>query len=158
MLNQSAYHILKETCAPSMATTPLPAGQGGSIPTGALLNRDIVTIKNKPSIAELIEQIERSRGNVSQVARLYGRPRSTVQSWIDNSKTAVLALDDARETRVDVAEMVVYKAAAEENLSGAFYILNNDPKAKKRGWGPRLDLAHSGEVTTVTRIVEKRSD
>jgi hypothetical protein len=36
--------------------------------------------------------------------------------------------------------MVVYKGAAEENLSAAFYILNNDPRAKARGWGPRHEI------------------
>ena len=103
---------------------------------------------DKPPVSDIIEQIECTRGNVSAVARLYKRPRSTVQSWIDGSKTAVLALDDARETRVDVAEMVVYKAAAEETLQAAFYILNNDPKAKARGWGPRHEItgADSGPL------------
>ena len=95
---------------------------------------------DKPPIKDLIAQIERQRSNVSAVARHYGRPRSTVQSWIDNSPTAMQALIDARKTRVDVAEMVVYKAAAEENISAAFYILNNDPEAKARGWGPRHEI------------------
>ena len=112
----------------------------------------------RPPINEVIQQIEKSRGNVSMVARSFGRPRSTVQSWIDNSATATQALDDARETRVDTAEMVVYKGAAGGNSSDAYYILNNDPKAKARGWGAKLELAHSGEVSTITRIVENRDD
>jgi transposase-like protein len=89
----------------------------------------------KPSIKNLIQAIEQARGNVSAVARIYKRPRSTVQSWIDDSSTATQALEDARETRVDMAETVVYKQATEENLQAAFYILNNDPKARARGWG-----------------------
>ncbi len=89
----------------------------------------------RPTVDDLIAQIETARGNVSQVARVYKKPRSTVQDWIDNSANATRALEDARETRVDVAETVVYKAAAEETLQAAFYILNNDPKAKARGWG-----------------------
>jgi hypothetical protein len=101
---------------------------------------------DKPAVADLITQIERARGNVSSVARVFKRPRSTVQSWIDASATASQALEDARQTRVDTAEMVVYKGAAEENLSAAFYILNNDPRAKARGWGPRHELAHSGQI------------
>ena len=100
----------------------------------------------KPTTKDIISQVERARGNVSAVARHYGRPRSTVQSWIDASPTATQALDDARETRVDVAEIVVYKLTAEENPSAAFYILNNDPKAKARGWGAKLELALSGNI------------
>ena len=111
----------------------------------------------KPPIKDLINQIERARSNVSAVARHYGRPRSTVQSWIDASPTATQALKDARETRVDTAEMVVYKSAAEENLSAAFYILNNDPRAKARGWGPRHEItgADGGEFV-IKRIIEQR--
>ena len=99
---------------------------------------------DKPPIKDLIAQIEQFRSNVSAVARHYDRPRSTVQSWIDASSTATQALKDARETRVDTAEMVVYKNAAEENLSAAFYILNNDPRAKARGWGPRHEVTGAG--------------
>ena len=95
---------------------------------------------DKPPIKDLIAQIERQRSNVSAVARHYGRPRSTVQSWIDASPTATQALNDARETRVDTAEMIVYKGAAEGNSSDAYYILNNDPRAKARGWGPRHEV------------------
>ena len=95
---------------------------------------------DKPPIKDLIAQIERQRSNVSAVARHYGRPRSTVQSWIDNSPTATQALEDARETRVDTAEMVIYKATAEMNLTAAFFLVNNDPRAKARGWGPRHEV------------------
>jgi len=110
----------------------------------------------KPPIKDLIVQIERARSNVSAVARHYNRPRSTVQSWIDNSATATQALEDARETRVDTAEMVVYKGAAEGNSSDAYYILNNDPKAKARGWGPRHEVTGAGgeSVISFTGIVE----
>jgi transposase-like protein len=101
---------------------------------------------DKPKVSELVEAIEKARGNVSAVARLYGRPWSTVKGWIDASQTAKQALEDARETRVDMAEMVVYKQASEENLGAAFYILNNDPKARARGWGvQRHELTGGGE-------------
>ena len=114
----------------------------------------------KPPIKDLITQIERARSNVSAVARHYGRPRSTVQSWIDASATATQALSDEIKRRVDMAEMVVYKAASEENLTAAYYILNNDPEAKARGWGPRHEITgkDGGEIAMITRIVEKRDD
>jgi transposase-like protein len=113
----------------------------------------------KPTTNELIKAIEKSRGNVSAIARLYERPRSTVQTWIDNSALAARALEDSRETRVDTAETTIYKAAAEENLSAAFYILNNDPRAKKRGWGPRMELTGAdGGPIPITYIKENRAD
>ena len=116
---------------------------------------------DKPTVSDLITQIETARGNVSQVARVYKKPRSTVQDWIDNSANATRALDDARETRVDVAETVVYKGAAEETLQAAFYILNNDPKARARGWGVQ-QVQHTGDdggpIKFVVEYVNKRTE
>ena len=116
---------------------------------------------DKPTVSDLITQIETARGNVSQVARVYKKPRSTVQDWIDKSATATRALEDARETRVDVAETVVYKAAAEETLQAAFYILNNDPKARARGWGVQ-QVQHTGDdggpIKFVVEYVNKRTE
>lgn len=106
---------------------------------------------DKPKTDDLIKMVALARGNVSEVARKLDKPRSTVQHWIDASANATRALDDARETRVDVAETVVYKAAAEETLQAAFYILNNDPKARARGWGVqerKLDITSGGEKIT----------
>jgi len=115
----------------------------------------------RPTIDDLITQIETARGNVSQVARVYKKPRSTVQDWIDKSATATRALEDARETRVDVAKTVVYKAAAEETLQAAFYILNNDPKARARGWGVQ-QVQHTGDdggpIKFVVEYVNKRTE
>lgn len=94
----------------------------------------------KPKTSDLIDAIHRSKGNLSQVARMFDAPRSTVQGWVAKMPGAAQALEDARETRVDLAEYVVYKAMAEETLQAAFYVLNNDPRAKKRGWGPRQEV------------------
>jgi len=116
---------------------------------------------DKPTVSDLIKMIAASRGNVSEVARKIDKPRSTVQDWIDNSANATRALDDARETRVDVAETVVYKAAAEETLQAAFYILNNDPKARARGWGVQ-QVQHTGDdggpIKFVVEYVNKRTE
>ena len=123
----------------------------------------MVSIKNmdKPKTDDLIKMVAAARGNVSDVARKLDKPRSTVQHWIDASANATRALDDARETRVDVAETVVYKAAAEEALTAAFYILNNDPRAKKRGWGVQR-FEHTGDdggpIKFVVEYVNNRKD
>jgi len=98
----------------------------------------------KPSISDLIEKIHENEGNVSGVARCYGRARSTVQSWIDASSTAIEALEDARESRVDKAEEIVYSEMEKGTLQAAFYVLNNHPLAKKRGWGPKVQQEHTG--------------
>lgn len=89
----------------------------------------------KPTETQLLAAIEEGRGNIAQIARHFKRPRTTVQSWIEANPKLASAVEDARETRIDDAEHAVYKAANADNLSAAFYILNNDPRARARGWG-----------------------
>lgn len=110
----------------------------------------------KPTIGKLVEEIEKAQGNISQVARRYNRPRSTVQGWIESSPTALAALEDAREARVDDAETAVYNAMEADNVQAAFYVLNNHPHARRRGWGIRqTDITSGGQP--ITRIIEERN-
>jgi len=97
----------------------------------------------KPKVAELLEQIERTRGNVSAIARAYGVSRTAVYHWINASPTLMSALDDGRERMVDDAESVLYKQVVQDqNMQAVMYVLNNSPQAKRRGWGPRQE--HTG--------------
>lgn len=95
----------------------------------------------KPSAAELVEQIEHAKGNVSAIARAYKVSRTTVYNWIGAYATAQQALKEQRETVVDMAESVLFKRAInDQELSAIYYILNNMREAKERGWGPRTEI------------------
>lgn len=95
----------------------------------------------RPPVKDLVKKIEEARGNISAMSRAYGRPRSTVQGWINASEIAKQALDDQRETVVDVAESVLFKRILAEDLPAVFYVLNNSRQAKDRGWGPRSEIS-----------------
>jgi len=107
--------------------------------------------KRKPKAAELADKIHEAKGNVSAVARAYGVSRRTVYGWIQDSVLAQEALADEREAFVDVAESILYKRVVEdESDTAVFYVLNNMDAAKRRGWGPKAQIEHSGE--TAVRI------
>ena len=102
----------------------------------------------KPKVSELLESIHKARGNISAVARAYGRSRKTVYEWIEVSETLTQAIHDARRSMVDEAVNLLYNEIVDErNVSAAFYVLNNSPEAKQQGWGPKAQIEHSGETT-----------
>ena len=110
-----------------------------------------MTKQRKPTAAKLASKIHEAKGNVSAVARAYNVPRSTVYGWIQSSEAARQALADEREAFVDVAESILYKRVVEDESDHAvFYVLNNMDAAKRRGWGPKSQVEHSGE--TAVRI------
>lgn len=102
----------------------------------------------KPSVNQVEELIDLKKGNVSAVARALGYSRTQVYKWISDSPTLQRVLDDSRETMVDTAESLIYKRmAVDDDLAAAMYVLNNSPQAKRRGWGPKVQQEHSGEMT-----------
>jgi transposase-like protein len=113
----------------------------------------------KPSVDELIKAIKKGKGNVSAVARGFGVPRSSVYNWIIASPTAQAALADEREAVVDDAESVLYAEIIARNMTAVAYVLNNSPEAKRRGWGPKAQIEHSGQIDTpITIVKENRRD
>ena len=100
----------------------------------------------KPKVSELLKVIEETRGNISAIARGYGRSRKSVYDWIESSSTLKDALEDARRGMVDEAVNLLYEEIEERNLGAAFYVLNNSPYAKQIGWGPKAQIEHSGHA------------
>ena len=113
----------------------------------------------KPNVKELVKAIKTGKGNVSAVARGFKVPRSTVYSWIQASVIAQEALADEREAVVDDAESVLYAEIVARNMTAVAYALNNSPEAKRRGWGAKTQIEHSGQLDTpITIVKENRSN
>ena len=94
----------------------------------------------KPKAAQLIEKIHEAKGNISAVADVFGVARKTVYDWIESTPTAQQALADARERSADTAISKLHQAVDEGNLNAVFYVINNSPETKRRGWGPRHEI------------------
>jgi len=104
----------------------------------------------KPKVGELLKSIKETRGNISAIARAYGRSRKSVYDWIETSQTLKDALEDARRGMVDEAINLLYEEIQEKNLGAAFYVMNNAPYAKQLGWGNRIE--HTGAGGDIIRV------
>jgi hypothetical protein len=77
--------------------------------------------------------------------------RTAVYQWIESTPTAQQALADARERSADTAISKLHQAVDEGNLNAVFYVINNSPETKRRGWGPRQEITgKDGDVIRVT--------
>jgi len=108
-------------------------------------------MRKRPSVEELIRQIRNAKGNIAAVARAQKVSRTAVYHWIKASALAQQALEDERETMVDVAESALYRNVTEGKESSIFFTLNNAQAAKRRGWGPRQEItgADGGPVRII---------
>jgi hypothetical protein len=105
----------------------------------------------RPKASELIGKIKEAKGNISAIARAYDAPRSTVYSWIEFYPSTMQALVDERERSADTAISKLHQAVDEGNLNAVFYVINNSPETKRRGWGPRQEITgKDGDVIRVT--------
>ena len=96
----------------------------------------------RPPVDEIKEQIERTKGNVSAVARAFDVDRRFIYNWIQDSPTLIQALEDSRERMVDDAESILYKrVVTDQDMQAVMYVLNNMKQAKNRGWGPKQEIA-----------------
>ena len=96
----------------------------------------------------MLEQIEKTRGNISAIARAYDVSRTAVYNWINDSTTLQQAVSDSRHRMVDDAESVLYKqVVTDQNMQAVMYVLNNMQEAKQRGWGPRQEVDVNANVT-----------
>lgn len=102
--------------------------------------------------------LQAKAGNVSQAAAELGVSRTALYNKINKNPSLAAALNDIREELVDMAESTLRTNVQRGDNSAVFYVLNNAPEAKRRGWGPRQELTgadggpvqHSGfEVTFV---------
>ena len=96
------------------------------------------------------------RGNIAATARALGVTRKTVYSRISKSNPLQVVLHDARETMLDNAETTLYDRALDGGTAELIFFLKT--QGKSRGYIERQEQVLSGEVTAITRIVEKRND
>ena len=110
---------------------------------------------SKVTIDALEKAITEKRGNLAAVGRSFGIHRSTVSKRVKNSVRLQKAWDEARETMLDNAETELYDQALDGNTTALLFFLKT--QGKSRGYVERQEQVMSGQVETITRIVENRS-
>ena len=99
---------------------------------------------------ELISKIWQMRGKVSLVAESYGVSTQTIYNYADRYTTVKNAIDLAQKhndiLRVDIAESKLDASVREGERWAIAHTLNNSPEAKRRGWGAKTQIEHSGSL------------
>ena len=90
----------------------------------------------------LAEQITKYSGNLSAVAKAFGKTRNTIYAHVAKHGLQHL-LDEARDTMVDNVESTLYKQALDGNTTAMIFFLKT--QGKRRGYVEGLDLTSGGE-------------
>lgn len=100
---------------------------------------------------QVADALTATRGMVSVAARRLGCTRKTVYNYINRYATVQEALEDARESTTDVAELKLFEAInAGEPWAVQFYLKT---QGKTRGYAERQEQELSGGVEV--RIVRE---
>lgn len=103
------------------------------------------------SAPEVIEQLEKSRGNIAHAARQLRTSRNTLHNYINAHPTVKAALEDIRESMLDTAETMLQQRMMTDNTLLIFYLKT---QGYRRGYGvDRLQHEISGPDGGAIRIV-----
>ena len=94
----------------------------------------------KASVAEIEPLLTEFSGNLAAVARKLGVSRGTVQNRIAESPTLQVKLQDARETMIDNAEVMLYKKIKDGDTVALIFFLKT--QGRRRGYSERIE--HTG--------------
>lgn len=113
-----------------------------------------MTTKKKATVADVIAQLEKSRGNLSAAAKALKISRMTIYRMSERHASVQEALDEAREQMLDEAESVLYdKVLAGETVELLFFLKT---QGKKRGYVERIEqTGKDGQpIQTITRYAQ----
>lgn len=106
--------------------------------------------------APVLKALEETGGNISAVARKAGVSRASIHEFITNHPDLRMALDQARESRLDLAEDALTKAVEQSEPWAVCFLLKC--LGKKRGYVERQELTGAeGDAIKVEQVsIEER--
>lgn len=105
------------------------------------------TPKKRLTPKSVSEQIERTGGNISAIARTFGVTRSSVYDYINRRTSLQALLKDERETLLDEAECSLREAVKRREPWAVCFTLKTI--GKDRGYVEKQEIEHSGEAAIV---------
>ena len=103
-----------------------------------------------------LKAIPGSGGFITTIASRVGCTRQTVYAAMKNYPTVKKAILDEKDSLKDMVEGQLLTQIKDGNTTAAIFYLKT--QAKDRGYVERQEQVLSGEIATITRIVEKRND
>ena len=95
--------------------------------------------KRIPSRHELIESLKIARGNMAQVARVYGCSRQRVQQLVSDDLELTELVSELTDVELDNAESKLYQAIDQGAGWAVCFFLKC--RGKGRGWIEKLELS-----------------
>jgi hypothetical protein len=102
------------------------------------------------TVKTILKAIKGCGGIVSTVAKRLKCDWNTADKYIKMYDETKQAIQDEKETILDMAEGVLYESIKEKDVQSAKWLLS--VMGKKRGFSEKLQLEHSGEVTIIDDI------
>ncbi len=99
---------------------------------------------------QVIEQLERSHGNIAHAAGKLNTSRTTLHKYINERPTVAAALADIREATKDHAETMLYDRMRTSDTLLIFYLKT---QARERCYGDTMALTGEGGGPVQTEIV-----
>lgn len=101
--------------------------------------------------------IEKSRGNISIVAKSFGVSRTTVYNFLSKHPEMKRCLEDEREKMIDNVESALYNQALDGNTTAMIFFLKT--QGKTRGYIERTELTGAEGGQVVLKVVyDKKPD
>ena len=98
------------------------------------------TRKPRHTDAQVVAALQQSGGIMAHAARKLGLDRSTLHQRIHENQHLKDALDEAKETNLDVAETKLMQAINKGELAAVFFYLKT--QGKRRGYIERHEFDH----------------
>lgn len=106
---------------------------------------------------QFLEKLPKNFFNITKTCKEVGIARATYYKWINRDKQFREKLIQLQEWILDDLEAMVFeKAFKEKDVKVAMWILER--AGKHRGWSPKAEIEHSGEVTNHITLEIVRTD
>lgn len=111
-------------------------------------------LKVKPE--KVIAILEKTGGTIYPAAKMLKVSRGTLYNYINSNDEIKEALEEIRESLLDVAEAKLHSNIQDGKEASIFFYLKT--QGKSRGYEQQLGLKHSGHVTAFSDLTDQEID
>lgn len=99
---------------------------------------------SKYTAEQVIEAVRKNKGILTLVARDLGCTRQTIHNYVNRYPTIAAAVEDERESLLDMAEGKLFDQVNKGNITAIIFTLKT--LGKHRGYVERQEVEHKGRL------------
>ena len=112
--------------------------------------------KNKYTVEQVIDAIRESKGILTVAARKLACSRSTLQRYVSNYPTVAQAVNDERESLLDLAEGSLFEQVRKGNITAIIFTLKTI--GKHRGYVERQEVTGADGGAVIVKWDDENND